>query len=289
MSDNPARWQSRSKDMFVRCRRPSVILRTLVTIGELGAHYPELAALIGVPQNPQWHPEGDVWRHTLMVADIAQEIIERDSIVGEMREVVALGALCHDFGKPATTQLIDGRWKSPRHSEAGEVPTRSFLTRLNVAESVIEKVVKIIREHLWPNMIFGHRDGRKEKISDTAIRRLLARLRPATIEELLAVAEADIRGRMGGPEEMPWLNELHWRVCLIREEDADAEPTPLINGDDLIEMGFKPGPEFRVILDRAYELQLAGKVTSNAEAREAVISIAEVMDMLRSGKKGEDA
>ncbi len=92
---------------------------------------PELQALVGCAQEPEWHPEGDVWMHTLMVVDEARTRIE-DLPIAPAQIAVMLGAVCHDFGKPATTAFIDGRIRSLGHEEAGVAPAAALLDRLNV-------------------------------------------------------------------------------------------------------------------------------------------------------------
>ena len=80
-----------------------------------------------MPQDPEWHPEGEVFTHTMLVLDRAHELI--DDLPYAKQVTVMLAALAHDFGKPATTEFIEGRWRSRGHEEAGIEPTQSFLDR----------------------------------------------------------------------------------------------------------------------------------------------------------------
>src|SRR4030095_12177424 len=110
--------------------RPSVGFRLMMELGVVDKLFPELKALDGCVQEPEWHPEGDVWVHTLQVIDQARMRIE--DLERPQQIAVMLGAVCHDFGKPATTAVIEGRIRSLDHEEQGVAPTMSFLDRLNV-------------------------------------------------------------------------------------------------------------------------------------------------------------
>ena len=89
-------------------------------LGVVAQLFPELQALAGCPQEPEWHPEGDVWVHTLQVIDQARTRI--DDLPRPQQIAVMLGAVCHDLGKPATTAFIDGRIRSIDHEEQGVAP-----------------------------------------------------------------------------------------------------------------------------------------------------------------------
>ena len=114
--------------------------------------FPEMQSLVGVPQEPAWHPEGDVDVHTLMVADEARKLLDGLSYAKQV--TVMLGALCHDFGKPPTTQFFDGRWRSHSHDVAGIEPTITFLDRLGIftigGYDVRNQIIQLVRYHLKP-------------------------------------------------------------------------------------------------------------------------------------------
>ncbi len=116
--------------LLLKAKRPSIGLKWLYDLGVVDQLFPELKSLVGVPQEPEWHPEGDVDVHTLMVADEARKLI--DDLPYERQVAVMLGAVAHDFGKPPTTQFFDGRWRSHSHDEAGVEPTISFLDTLRI-------------------------------------------------------------------------------------------------------------------------------------------------------------
>lgn len=210
-------------------------------------YYPELAALIDCPQDPEWHPEGDVWIHTLHVLDAFAG--ER---LGDPWEdlVVGFACLCHDFGKPLTTAFEDGRWRSKNHEPEGEEPTRRFLARLSNQPRLADEVVPLVREHLRPIQLYLSR------ASASAIRRLARRV--GRIDRLVRVCRADHAGRPPLPfDDFP---AGHW--LLRRAEElavAAQEPQPIVLGRHLIAMGLRPGPHFKGLLDQCFEAQLEGE------------------------------
>lgn len=177
------------RKLLLENNRPSVWLAPKQELSVFTVLYPELAALVGVQQEPRWHPEGDVWTHTLMAVDVAADIVRREGLEEDDALVILLGALCHDFGKPVATQFRDGHWRAWGHHEEGVAPTRRFLSRMEFGESIKERVVHLVEEH----MFLGMRNG--TRTTDRAIRRLSVRLVPATIQELVWVMEADLSGR----------------------------------------------------------------------------------------------
>ena len=214
-------------------------------------YYPELEKLIGCKQDPEWHPEGDVWNHTLCCLDAFA--VERDRLaVGADEDlVVGLAVLCHDFGKPACTSYdpVKKRIRSLGHDEEGVEPTLSFLRRLTKEERLLKEVPPLVRLHMRPFAMW------RDKSSDGAIRRLAAKV--VRIDRLLRVAAADDAGRPpfpSEPEPLKWLAEQAERLRV-----ADSAPKPIVQGRDLIALGMKPGVEFGRILKAAYEAQLDGK------------------------------
>ncbi len=226
-------------------------LRFLERVGWLRA-YPELEALIGCEQDPEWHPEGDVWAHTGHVLDaFARERIEDE----EEDLVVGLACLCHDLGKPATTRFVDGRLRSRGHEAAGERPTRTFLARMTKRRRLVDDVVRLVVDHLKPRQLYGGQAG------DAAVRRLAHRVK--RIDRLVRVARADAQGRPPlGPVECPECDWLLARAEALRIRDQ--APEPIVRGRDLIARGMTPGPAIGAIVDRCYEAQLAGAFRGKA-------------------------
>lgn len=212
--------------------------------------YPELAALRGCPQDPTWHPEGDVWIHTLHCLDwFARERTggtEDDLIVG-------LGVLCHDFGKPATTKEEFGHITSRGHEPEGELPTRQFLARLTNQTGLAEAVVALVRCHLRPRALYD------AKASDSAVRRLARHV--GRIDRLVRVARADHAGRPPKPFDNFPAGE--WLLKKARELDVEAQaPAPIVMGRHLLGMGVSPGPDMGKHLEDCYEAQLDGVFTT---------------------------
>lgn len=239
---------------------PSLGLEMLRKVGALELLFPELHALIGCRQEPEWHPEGDVWRHTLLVTDEAARLSLAEGLAPDERVRVVLGALCHDLGKPATTAFEDGRWRSKDHEAGGDEPTRAFLARIGAPHALVEDVVALVRDHLKPFQLHRERD----KISDGALRRLALRV---NLPRLVRVARADHFGRTT-PDALaredlagPWLLEQAARLRV-----QDEKPKPILLGRHLIAHGLKPGPAFKAVLDDAFSAQLDGVFADEAGA-----------------------
>ncbi|HLM61508.1 MAG TPA: HD domain-containing protein, partial [Pyrinomonadaceae bacterium] len=249
--------------LLLKSRKPSVGLQRLYDLAVVEQLFPEMKALIGVPQELEWHPEGDVDVHTLLVVDRARELI--DDLPYAKKVAVMLGALCHDFGKPATTKFFEGRWRSHAHDEAGVEPTVSFLDKLGIytldGYDVRQQIIQLVRYHLIPGMFY------KSKPGDGAFRRLARKVEP---DLLYRVARADTLGRNAdwiSPEK--WFDAVpqEWFIARARELAVEKEaPKPFLLGRHLIEFGLKPSPDFKRILDAVYEMQLDGRVESLDEA-----------------------
>ena len=229
---------------LIMAKKPSLGLQALLDTHALSL-FPELEALIGCQQDPTWHPEGDVWVHTLMVIDESAKI--SDSLM------IRLASLCHDLGKPPTTQFEDGRWRSKNHEAAGAEPTQSFLERLSISEDMIQQIIPLVQDHLKPCQLYKVRD----QVSKGAIRRLATRV---NIENLCLVAKADYLGRTtedaktGVDPASVWLLEEAHKLAV-----ATSAPEPILQGRHLLDLGYQPGPKMGKLLKQAYEAQLEGE------------------------------
>lgn len=237
------------KKLILKGIKPSLGLTFLKDCGWIH-YYPELEALIGCEQNPEWHPEGDVWVHTLHCMDAFAG--ER---LGDDWEdlVVGFAVLCHDMGKPETSFVDDeGCIRSPRHEVVGAKPARAFLARMTEHKELIESIIPLVLTHMRPVMLY------KAQAGDGAIRRLAHKVK--RIDRLLRVVSADLGGRPPYPkgdfEEEQWLLKKAEALHL-----KDKEPKPLVMGRHLIALGLTPGPHFRKLLDACFEAQLDGKFT----------------------------
>lgn len=239
-----------------KAAKPSRGLDVLEQTGWL-VHFPELAALRGTPQDPAWHPEGDVFTHTQLCLDaLVTEPGWRDALPAT-RRLLSFAVLAHDFGKPSTTVFAEKRgamhWISPGHDSAGGPLALAFLARLGSPHDLPPIVAQLVLcHHAHQNTQPG--DG----YTDAQIRRLARRLAPATIDELALVMIADARGRppVDPAPTLALIAEL--RAHAQRLALAVSAPRPLLGGRHLVQLGHTPGPLFRPILDAAFEAQLDG-------------------------------
>jgi tRNA nucleotidyltransferase (CCA-adding enzyme) len=237
---------------------PSAGLKFLVQT-EWADHFPEIKAIVGVPQEPEWHPEGDVFVHTCHCCDALARLEQWQAEDAQSRIVHMLAVLAHDFGKATTTHRAekDGRMRivSPGHEEAGGDLAVSFLGRLRAPQAVEARVVPLVRNHLfhWNSM------------TDRAVRRLAKRLEPENIQGLCLVMTADANGRPPRPQVEPE----HVRLLLAKAHELQVRqkpPEPILMGRHLVELGMEPKNLFGVILHKAYEAQLEGAFFNLTEA-----------------------
>jgi tRNA nucleotidyltransferase (CCA-adding enzyme) len=222
-----------------------------------------------VPQDKEWHPEGDVFIHTGLVLDRARELI--DELPYAKQITVMLASLAHDFGKPSTTEFIDGHLRSRGHEEAGVAPTRTFLDRLNIhtlnGYDVRRQVLALVRDHLKPGEFFK----KLTEVGDGAFRRLA---RKCELDLLYRVAKADSLGR--NTEEVPrekWFKSeaQEWFIQRAKELAVEQQPpAPILLGRHLLEMGLEPGPRVGELTRAIYEMQLDGRVCSLDDAKNVV-------------------
>ncbi len=259
LDDLPAEriWGELEKLLGAPC--PSIGLALALDLGIVERLFPELHALVGCVQEPEWHPEGDVWVHTLQVVDQARTRV--DDLPRPQRLAIMLGAVCHDFGKPATTAFIDGRIRSIDHEEQGVAPASAFLDRLNVHSfdgyDVRAQVLGMTAQHLKPGMWFKTKDV----VGDGAFRRLAQKV---DLELLARLAKSDCLGREPGQfncQAMDWFLERALALGVAHEA-----PAPILLGRHLIELGVKPGPRMGEILKAVFEQQLDGLVRSLDDA-----------------------
>lgn len=267
LSDLPAErvWGELEK-LLLLASRPSIGLGWLHALGALDQLFPEIKSLIDVPQDPEWHPEGDVFVHTRLVLDCARELI--DDLPYAKQVTVMLAALAHDFGKPSTTEFLEGRWRSRGHEEAGVAPTEEFLNHLNIhtldGYNIRGQVVALVRDHLKP----GEFHKKRDEVGDGAFRRLA---RKCELDLLYRVAKADSLGRNA-----EWVPRENWYTAdaqdwfIERAKELDVEhqpPEPILLGRHLIELGVEPGPRMGEITRAVYEMQLDGRVKTLEEAK----------------------
>ena len=256
------------KKLLLKAQKPSIGFELMRELGVL-RYFPELETLTDVPQDPKWHPEGDVWVHTMMSLDAMARLCKSgcphpDDKNDDKQKLKLLSAtLCHDLGKASTTTVGDnGEIRSIGHENTGIELTRSLMYRLTDEHDFIESILPLVQHHLKPSQFYVQ--GAKAP----AIRRLATKV---NIEELVLVAKADFLGRTteeacsGKYEAGEWLLEKA-KALKVENKPIDA----LLQGRDLIALGLEPSPKFKVILDEVYALQLEGKISTQAEAVEYI-------------------
>jgi tRNA nucleotidyltransferase (CCA-adding enzyme) len=235
--------------------RPSAGLAVLRETGWI-QFYPEVASLDGLPQDPEWHPEGDVFVHTGHCLDALVGLPAWKDGAPATRRALALAVLAHDFGKAVTTHQAERRgrirWISPGHEAAGGPLTESFLLRVGAPHVLAAHVVPLVVNHL------AHHHHDQPTLRDTAVRRLARRIAPASLDDLLAVMTSDHLGR---PPLVSSDAERHiatLRAAAHRLAIEHEAPRPIVLGRHLIALGVKPGPHFGPALEAAFESQLDG-------------------------------
>ncbi len=200
---------------------------------------PEIARMKGVEQPPQFHPEGDVWTHTLMMLDG----------LGKCTATLALGVLLHDVGKPPTFRIAE-RIRFDGHVQAGVEIARQILNRLRFSAAEIEQVEQLVANHMKFVDV--------PRMRQSTLKRFL---RLPRFEEHMALHRLDCLSSHG--------DLTSHEIAQTKLEEMPAEvlkPLPLLTGRDLIEAGYKPGPEFSRMLALAEDAQLEGRVHTREEA-----------------------
>ena len=247
------------KKLLLKSPKPSIGFELMRELGIL-RYFEELQALIDIPQSPKWHPEGDVWIHTMMCVDEMVGLLGVDE-KQNLRYMFAI--LCHDLGKAtATTIDEDGRIRAIDHEYQGVAPTKSLLYRLTDEHEFIDSILPLVEHHLKPSQFY------KGKSKDKAIRKLATKV---DISELIIVAKADFLGRTTDEALEGVYHAGEWLEEKSKNLKVASKPLDnLLQGRDLISLGMKPSPKFREILDRVYELQLDGILEDKQRALEWV-------------------
>lgn len=230
---------------------PSAGLRFLAE-SEWIDHFPELKAIRGTPQDPDWHPEGDVFVHTAHCCDALASLPSWIEASEETRIVLSFAILTHDLGKATTTQKVvrDGEERiiSPGHEEAGVSLAESFLGRFRAPAAIVERILPLVRNHM----------AHLQEVTDRSVRRLAKRLEPETIEDLCTVMTADSFGRPPRPAQIPSM-VLALRAKAGELQVQSSAPKPILLGRHLLEAGLPPGPRVGELLNKAYDAQLEGQ------------------------------
>lgn len=233
---------------LLKADKPSVFFDSLRQMEQLGYWFPEVAALIGVAQEPRFHPEGDVYTHTMMVLDAAAGLRASAS----NPRGLMLAALCHDFGKPATTTVKDGRIRSIGHECVGAELAMAFVDRMNNEVKLKKYVSNMVKLHMRPNALVAMGSGKKAymKLFDEA----------QEPSDLLLLAKADHLGIGLMREYGEYEEKLQTMLAGYRE----LMSRPAVTGEDLIRAGVAPGKQMGQAIAYAHKLHLGG--VAHAEA-----------------------
>lgn len=234
------------KKALLKAERPSIAFEAMKEMDVLEKLFPELLALTKCEQRADYHPEGNVWVHTMMVIDELAKLRDKSkNPLGLM-----LSGVCHDLGKPnATKEDEDGILKAKGHELEGVPVAVDFMSKLTTDKALRHFVVNMVQNHMRPNVIALH--GNKK-----TIRKLIV---DTDIQEILLLAEADHKGRGISEEEKDYTAIREWFDKRIEEvSTSPGKIDPLVTGKDLISKGIKPGVEMGEMLRKAFDLQLEG-------------------------------
>ena len=216
-------------------------LELLDATGLLAQILPEIDAMKGVEQPPEFHPEGDVFIHTLLLLK---------HLPAPCTPTLAFGALLHDVGKPPT-QTFEDRIRFNEHERVGAEMAEVICRRLRMSNEVTGRIAWLVDQHMRLASIPQMRESRRKRF-----------VREEGFDELLALCRLDALASHGHLETIDWIEE--YRNNLPEEA---LRPAPLLTGKDLIAMGYTPGPRFKEVLQSVEDAQLEGAITSTEEAR----------------------
>ncbi len=227
---------------LLKSDKPSVFFESLRKMEQLDSFFPEIKELIGVPQDPIHHPEGDVWNHTMLVLDAAAEMREQAYYpLGFM-----MSALCHDLGKTVTTECVAGKIHSYKHETEGIPIASNFLGRLSNMVKLKEYVINMISLHMKPRQMATQKASAKSmcKMFDEAI----------SCDDLVLLSKADSYNRLSENDYSEAEKFLFHHLDVYKERVS----LPSVTGQDLVTAGFTPGKDFNEALAYAHKLQLSG-------------------------------
>lgn len=213
--------------------------------GLLGYILPEIKRMQGVEQPPQFHPEGDVWIHTLMLLE---------QLPAGVSPTLALGALLHDVGKPATFRVAPDRIRFDGHVEVGEKVAADILHRLRLSNDETAQVLALVANHM--------RFADIAKMKDSTLKRFF---RLPRFDEHMELHRMDCTASHGKLDLYDFT-----RRKLEETPRQEIRPAPLVTGNDLIAAGYEPGPRFKEILEAIEDAQLEGRLQSREQALEFV-------------------
>lgn len=250
--------------LFLKSRQPSRGIRWLADLGRIGEILLEVAQLRGVEQDPIWHPEGDVFEHTMQALDAAavQEYADTPE-----KLLVMYAALCHDLGKKVAMQREGDRIHNYGHEQASVPLARTLMHRITTNKSLIHDVCVLVQYHMQPGQLV------KNNASLAAYKRLSRKIAPLSLRTLALLAYADNRGRnleRGKPLYGP-VERIDQFVVRAKEAGVFLQPeSPILVGADLLDQ-IAPGPELGKLLAKAYEIQINEGITDKELLKKRIL------------------
>ncbi len=268
VSEYPALARERVAEEFMKwatkSAHPGRIAEYLAATGWI-VHFPEIRNIVGVPQDPEWHPEGDVGVHTMRVVDAAARIAARDSLEGDERAVLLFAALAHDFAKAGATALRERngvpRWTAYGHEAAGGPLARMFLDRIGIKPAIVDQVVPLVENHL------AHSSLRND-VTPRTVRRLALRLAPAGITQLIRLIEADHSGRPPLPAGLPESAIRIRDMAAAQAVETKPQKALILGRHVLPYFDNQSGPLIGEVTRAAYEAQTDGVFSTEEEGVE---------------------
>lgn len=252
------------KKLFLKSKKPSLAFRWLKEISRLNNIFPEIYNLVGVEQKKEYHPEGDVFEHTMQAIDAAAVFDEYDN--EDKKFLIMFSVLCHDFGKRETT---DENLSAKGHEKAGVNLAKKFLKRITDNKLLIEGVCKLVLYHMRPSLFVA------DKAKLKAYKRLAIKLSPqVNMRQLALVAMFDKRGRnpkKGEPLKDFYKEQFYDFLKMAKQAKIDKGPEkPVLLGRHILDV-IEPGPKVGIILKKAYKIQTEENIKDIEELKKRVL------------------
>jgi tRNA nucleotidyltransferase (CCA-adding enzyme) len=255
------------RKLFLKSKKPSLGINWLNQVNRLEQVLPELYQTIDVPQEPDWHPEGDVYEHSLQALDASANLDYEDD---NQKLIIMWSALLHDLGKATKTEKKDGRIISYGHEIDSEKLARKLLKRITRDFDLIDSVCILVRYHMQPGQLVIHNS------TPAAYKRLASKLNPYANLQMLAklmLADSLARNPKKG-EPLSGKVELVEKFLEKIEElnIAKSPEEPILQGRDLLDV-IPPGPDLGKILKAAYEIQIDENIKDKKTLRNRALEI----------------
>lgn len=243
--------------LFIKSEKLSYGISYLKNIGWLD-RYPHIKSIDNLKQDPAWHPEGDVLTHSVITADLAIMTLKQIDCSDDDKAAIVAAALCHDFGKAATTCITDGRVTSYGHNVIGATIAEDFLNSIGIKKYIIDRVKPMVSEHMFIAM--------NPKPTKRDVRKLAHRLSPAIIADLCILINCDHNSRYY-PHGASKSAAVELAVLGLDEHLLFNAPKPMIKGQDIIDV-FNGVPRDKLLgeaIKTSFEAYLDGKADTKEE------------------------